>query len=587
MKRHELASLPAQPHDTSKRTITAQHSTKSTHLQHTIRNNHHHNNNNPLSPRQLFQSRVRTLADNQDDASPIRTPERQHDFLSNLRLAVASPTPDRKTAFQPSYFHVSPQREPEFLLEERQAWRGVSSEKEEDGDEKDGDIPVLRQSLDDERLSSTVHDATLKPFGPLRTGGVGGGGPVARPKTSRGELLAREEKDAAEVVRRSKFLEGSMGRKSSGVSSTWVEHGERLSLDLLSEKEGEDDDDATPKAERQARESFDSEDLAEFKVGSTTPGTLKQRFAKFASTIKGRAEGQKNRGDGQKEVDGEQKEPKRKGLRKSISTWSLHGFSDKVKFFSTDTPTTPAKDPEQERIQALNDRKRKAEETYAQQFGTKKQKANDGNAVEDKDRTIRGNTRTLKKRSVSAHSTITPKTSRRRETPRSAAPAIVDPADIVEDGGTDHHKRPSRRELEKENQTLRAMLREQQAQNRAHLQHSASRSSFHLAMDMSEDEGKPVVITNSRINASRSGQKKGIPPVPPLPNRAALATMGNRGVETHDATVKQRSTFADTGTVKRVGPVLAMCPEGQDENKPVESERNGGRQAWEWPDDVF
>lgn len=382
-------------------------------------------------------------------------------------------------------------------------------------------------------------------------------------------------------TRKSKFFEGSMNERSVGVSSTWDVNGERLS----EETSGADEDaDSTPRDSRTSMDSFNSSDLSEFRPTSTTPATLKQRLSRLASSFKLNE-------DTTKRPEVIQAQPKRKGLRKSMSTWGFHSFGEKVKFFGASAGDPDAKKRGTEQVDGLNERKRKAEEAYAEQFGTKKQKNNDGIAAEDRNRTVRGPSRTLKKRSVSAQQT--PTTRRRRNVPSSTTVmGQEDPAEVRETEDLDLRKRPSRRELEKENQQLRALLRERQARTRGNLQLSASRSSLHLPL---EDHDVPVEPVTARVvtpkKAHPHSSKAGVPPVPPLPNKAVLATLGNKA-PVHNATAAQpkaATSWKDTGTIKRVTRSSKLDPptEVQNENLDPTQTQSAHKEEWQWPDDVF
>lgn len=545
-----------------------------------------------LSPRQVFQSRIRTLSDD-GSVSPRRSSDRNRGELerrSTLRVHVRSPRSTRSTAL-PSNNHVYHMRngmfaysstEPDFVAEERAAWTGTpidgrgSSKNEEANIWTDADQVTLRRSLPSESFSQPPESITvLHTFGPSSSS-------VdldERPKTSRGNATQADSDTNTTAARKSKFFEGSMNDRSVGISSTWNGVGERLSDVPSSEA---DESESTPRAARISTDSFSSTDLSEFRPAAATPATLKQRLSRLASNFRSGE-------DVVKATDKEPAQPKRKGLRKSISIWGFHNLGEKVKFFGTsafDVSSAHGHNPKHEKaeqLDVLTERKRKAEEAYAEQFGTKKQKTKYGVATEDRNRTIRQPSRTLKKRSVSAQ--LTPTIRRRRDVSASTIVPSLDPADLSGSDDTDLRKRPSRQQLEKENHQLRAMLREQRAQSRGNLQLAASQSSLHLPLDGHGEPGKPVPT------APKQQAQAGIPPVPPLPSRAVLATLGNRNSAGSDALPRMRvaSGQQETGTITRVtrSAKHAYSLENAGENANPAHSKSASKEEWQWPDDVF
>ena len=510
------------------------------------------------------------------------------------------------------------------MAEERAAWNTERPDKPgvdqdiiaaPDRDSLDtADIEDLK--LEQERVHLDQHAPTLKHFGPTSDSGDASD----RPKTSRGPsslteslpgAFPQDTRVNAQVIRRSKFLEGSMSQRSVAVASTWMEHGSRLSE--CSERGDAEDSDATPRASRVSRDSGSSFDVSEFRPQATTPSTIRGKLARF---VKRSSE------DAIEPTQVENKQ-KKKGLRKSISTWSLHNIGDKVKFFGAstsdlpDNQMSPHKHASNPPLADLNERKRKAEEAYAQQFGTKKQKTNDGIPIPDpKNLRTPAQPRTLKRRFVSEQ-TITPATATRRPREQPSGSTLtstlssLDPAAIMSDSDQDHRKRPSRSELEKENQHLRAMLREQQMQRHGVMHRKASKSSVHLPID--DDIHGSSTRSASRPNASKGDplkntkqkqyQHKGIPPVPALPGRDVLTSLGSNG--------QNAGTHADTGTMKRIKsgflrPVSMIVEEEIENNdpgvpkeqfptksptpmspQPLSHAGSRRKEDWEWPDDVF
>lgn len=563
MNRDELAALIAQTHSISHSSAQPS-STSRERLQHPLGTP----TSPPLSPRQIFQSRVRTLSDDGDpDSNRSPSPKghgQQLQHLSSLRVHVRTDYLRRPIGAQSTHHDQSKDgrfgfssAEPDFVAEERAAWtRGLPHEQFKHdsaqipvgGSIHRGNFPFLE--LEDDQVEQPA--STLKPFGQAS-------GPIDvddRPKTSRGPGSESEttlpgifSQDSAQPnyqgLRRSKFLEGSMTDRSVAVASTWNELGFRISES--SDRSEETDSDATPRASRASRNSGSSFDVSEFRPPPTTPSTIKGKLTKLV----------KRASEDQAKPREDEKKPKKKGLRKSMSTWSFHNISDKMKFFGASSSDLPenqdssVKKDQNAEMAELKERKRRAEEAHAQQFGTKKQKSNDGIPTQNtKPQPTPSQPRTLKKRSVSPR-TITRATATRRlrEASDSTTRSIRNPVDMAAISGSDHdhdhRKRPSRSELEKENHQLRTMLREQQAQQAGYFHLSASKSSVHLPL--ADDTHVPnfPISTRSPADSSSSStssnpktrqqQKKhhnakrggSVPPVPPLPSRAILANLAN------------------------------------------------------------
>ncbi|ETN44629.1 uncharacterized protein HMPREF1541_10299 [Cyphellophora europaea CBS 101466] len=603
MNRNELAELLASTHGHLSKRQTREPRQHSTATSNALTAD--------LSPRQLFQSGIRTLShDGLPVPSPPLSPHRRAELqrLSSLRVHVTSPTshvhqqspgacrlPDARFGYTT--------QEPDFVAEERAAWVGVPRE----GTTSDN-RPVL-DSVSEERLStdssqSSDQSTHLQPFGPSH----GISDASDRPRTSRGTSMPgtfphhdAEPKGHEIVGRKSKFLEGSMNEKSVGLSSTWLDHGAGLSTDSTTADVDDDDNESTPRAGRVSVDSLNSTDVADFTPLTITPATIKQRLSRFASNFKS-SESE----DVTRESEVKPKRLQKKGLRKSISFWNFGNIGGKVKFFgatasdSSDSHGHSSKSSDGEKLDVLGERKRKAEKIYAEQFGTKKQKGNDGLSVEQGEPAHSLPPRTLKKRSVSAQRS--PAARRRREVSSSTVTSLQEYANVRGPASLDLRKRPSRRELEKENQQLRALLREQQAQSRGHLQLSASRSSLHLPLEESDVETVESAITSTPSNDGRQKKtqkqrgRSGIPPVPPLPSRAVLESLGNKVLDAQEApgTGTSASTFRqDAGTTKRVtrSAKLGMTADVGGENINTVATSTGTvkprREEWEWPEDVF
>lgn len=518
--------------------------------------------------------------------------------------------------------------DPDFVIEEREAWNRQTPERQ-------ALRPVKSYTTQPDRYGEPhvdpVQDLSatapiLKRFEPRADTATS----EDRPKTSRGPQDASDEMPGAfpqprpmrqaRDTRTSKFSEGTMTDRSNGIASSWQEHGARVSES--SERASEDSDsDLTPRASRLSRDSGSSYDVSEFRPAGLTPGTIRQRWSRLTSNLRSHE-------DTPKPVELDNK-PKRKGVRKSISNWNFHGIGEKMKFFGAsdhdlaqaDSPVKKQQDAEKE---VLNERKRKAEEAYAQQFGTKKQKSNDGIAAKDRQPSREKSlSRTLKRRSVSAGDTITSAGTaiRRYGSPSSKSARPQDPADVLDETDHDHRKRTSRRDLEKENQQLRAMLREQQAQQKGNMHRSASKSALHLPLDdpdlllpmpiLSTSHQQPPRPASAGSNKRQKQHQADAPPVPALPGRPALRSLGN--------TNGRISAPAETGTIKRAGgsnsrPVSTIFedPELESDGKEnvgrphatrsgqvpsasskIQHARQVGADpakrnaAWAWPDDVF
>jgi hypothetical protein len=277
--------------------------------------------------------------------------------------------------------------------------------------------------------------------------------------------------------------------------------------------------------------------------------------------------------------EGPKKAKERKGLRKSISIWSFHSLGDKIfggsgsdaaSETSVDAITDKKGGAQKDKkmgsgvdIDILNARKRKAEEAYAQQFGIKKQKSNLGlsvaytSAAEAPNKTVSDDKRPK-----------TPTIFRRKRDQRTP----VDhkrAAEVLE-----AHKRLSRRELEKENQRLKSMLRESQSMT---FSRSASLSTLDLRQNGQDNfTREPVVMVSPGKKHGRRGEE--IPPVPKLPDRGILAEMQNRNALLRQGKDMEKANQGSFETIE----------EG---DEGVENGKSKGELSilvpWEWPEDVF
>jgi hypothetical protein len=273
------------------------------------------------------------------------------------------------------------------------------------------------------------------------------------------------------------------------------------------------------------------------------------------------------------------KAKERKGLRKSISIWSFHSLGDKIfggsgsdaaSEASVDTISDKRGGAQKDKktgsgvdIDILNERKRKAEEAYAQQFGIKKQKSNLGLSVASTpDAAPPNKTISDDKRPK------TPTIFRRKRDQRIPA----DHKRAAE--ALEAHKRLSRRELEKENQQLRSMLRESQSMT---FSRSASLTTLDLRQKGHDNvRRRPVVMTSPGRKQGRRGEE--IPPVPKLPDRGILAEMQNRNALLRPGKDTEKANQVSFETIEEGEEGLEKGKSEAGLSLPV---------PWEWPEDVF
>jgi hypothetical protein len=337
-----------------------------------------------------------------------------------------------------------------------------------------------------------------------------------------------------------------MNDRSAGVSSTWNEHGSLASISGTDES----DNDTTPRPSPQ-RSSID---VAEVNPQPIAAPTFTQRLFKFGTKAKAK--------DASKaEVAKPEQEPqtvrKKKGLRKSISLWNLHGDKKRAAASEIDLNNTI---PQKNDIDVLNERKRRAEEAYSQQFGMKRRKSNVGLATSDEQSpekalvATRGRTR----------SQGDPNRARRRLSWSSSTIATADNSTFDGVSDIDLQKRPSRRELEKENQQLRAMLKQQQegARMTARTLQPITPSSRLLSTGPIDAHGagstpprKSSAKKSSRENLGVSSSS--VPPLP-SPERAALQPLSNtRNVPRKKSSLDDLKTIPEN-SFERGRPVNAQ-----------------------------
>ena len=602
--------------------------------------------NPQLSPRQKFQSHIRTLSDNpqyyHQDASTTPQRPRGLQHVSSLRVQRSeSPSPTSAARPSPTWrFSESALKTfsngPQFITEEREVWGRPSplrATKSYNGDAyslrpQEEQRPVLQPSKD---------PRAIRIFGPsAQSVGVDD-----RPKTSRGPIPGQSsfpgenEADAVQEeqmspTRPSKFAEGSMNQRSAGVSSTWNEHGSLISCSGTEAS----DDDSTPRASPQ-RSSID---INEFNPAPAAAPTFTQRLFKFGgSKVKVNEITSKH-------VEDAQPAKKKKGLRKSISMWNVKGDKKKTVPESTSPQKNPAASSHASDLEVLNDRKRRAEEAYAQQFGTKRRKSLTGLVTIPDDQLSEQPPTTTQDR---PHARTASNSGRRRLSWSSSITAGTDFEVFDGHSEIDQQKRPSRRELEKENQQLRTMLRQQQED--ARLRANTPLSSAPSSRPLPQTPGNNAPTEHPPRRSSARNQKKattaGIPPVPPKSaDRMALGTLSNtknapqkksslgelktnaKSTDAHELNSskrnRRRSSVNVEGFPRAVSMILEEPEEEQKaarkENKhpmknipslnptPVASSKKTAinetvdvetpkareqvtmrRENWEWPDDIF
>ncbi len=401
-----------------------------------------------------------------------------------------------------------------------------------------------------------------------------------------------------------------MNDRSVGVASSWSHNTNRASEDsgvdsAAASSNGTDtDSDATPRASHQRRE-FGSLSEDERKPLPPTPATTKRNTFQFGGNQPGSE-------DSAQPTETEAKTSRqRKGLRKSISLWNFHGLADKIfGGAGSDAASETSTESKQEKrrskksdaavvgtmanVDVLNERKRKADEAYAQQFGMKKQKSNAGLTRPNAPAPPPTIGRTAGK-TASDTATITPKLFRRKRDSRQINEPVAQNGPPILRA---IRKSPSKRDLEKENQQLRAMLRERQSKS---VSRWASQSSLHLLPGGQENfvNGHVVMVSPGK---GRRGED--IPPVPKVPDSFkaeasespksesllelgnAVAELQNQNLVLEDRPNTAKETIEEESEVE-------LAKSGHTE--PKKNERSGTlmhdglemQDGFEWPDDVF
>ncbi|OCT52503.1 hypothetical protein CLCR_09853 [Cladophialophora carrionii] len=470
----------------------------------------------PLSPRQRFQSHIRTLHDSPRTpprnavTTPQTSPRLQH--VSSLRVQRGSSSPPTWTVGESALdtFNHGPQ----FITEEREVW-GRPSPLRTNKASVEG-ISLVAHSVD----GSPVDPHKLRPFAPSSQSLDVNERPKTRrgPKTgtnSFGENTDSQQQEQEQSTRPSKFAEGSMNDRSAGVSSSWNDHGSLASISGTDES----DNDTTPRPSPQ-RSSID---VIEFNPQPVAAPTFTRRLFKLGTKAKPKDVSKAAVSKTEQDL---QTVRKKKGLRKSMSLWNLHGDKRKAAASQADLNNTS---PEKSNVDVLNDRKRRAEEAYFQQYGMKRRKSNvalatsDDESAEKPPAATRGRTPSRR----------IPSSAKRRLSWSSSTIATAESTTFDEVNDVDLQKRPSRRELEKENQQLRAMLKQQRegARVAAVTLEPITPSSRLLSLEppSSREAEKTPLHASPNKKSSRENLGVSLPPVPPLPSieRAALQPLSN------------------------------------------------------------
>ncbi len=510
----------------------------------------------PISPRLAFQSRVRKLQLQRSPSRPdLSTHRRRHSELE--QVSTLRVTHKRSLSAQPAGHET-----PDFWADEREAWGQrspkspqsllTSTESNVFSPARPKREPILSPTRKQTRpipqpRKQTRARAPFRTFEPLHTITD----TEERPKTSRGplklEVLEEEneedkegqtqhdgEEDEMEEAprlststnpgRSSKFIEGSMNERSFGIASSWFQ------------EDPSDSDKPLPPTPLSKHVTFSCtpvrESLDEQEQGTELPTT---------------------------------KRKERKGLRRSISNFNFQALSEKIKNFSGPSHETATeigqKKPSQRLengIDILNERKRKADEAYAAQFGFKKQKFS-GTAAPSPN-VGSGHGQQMHSRNVEHQSShnLRPSTYRR--------PIASIPPSHAKSHGLRHKK--SRRELEREIADLRACLSTQQQDLH---QPATNYESF--------NRGKDVMLSPGKRQGKLGSED--LPPVPRLPGRGMLRVLENnnnrKGMVKES---KERVCVSRRNSEDLIGGERKEWKDG-----PSAGARARG--GWEWPEDVF
>lgn len=498
----------------------------------------------PTSPRLEFQSRVRRL---QQQSSPSQRGEhvrhRRHSELEHVSsLRVTSH--QRSQSAQPAS-----QETPDFWADEQKAW-GQRSPKSPSSRQPSFEIRVGASLIDSQTPilsppSSQTHPilqpskqsrvrAPLRAFEPLHT--------ITdvdeRPRTSRGRSKVGLEEERLEdisakgieegeenndspkpslpsisteqVGRASRFTEGSMNDRSCGTASSWYHDAFTDEIKPL------------PPTPAVKHVTFNC---------TTAAGLQDQPLIDLTAT----------------------KKKERRGLRTSISNFNFQALSEKMKIFATANNDTAAEAAENDKgkmadtgVDVLKERKRKADEAYAAQFGFKKQKFSAAPSGPAPSPNV-GRQPEYSHNENQNHRTL--RGSRRF----GAASSFTNPG---------LSKKKSRRELEQDNALLRARIALHGHYSPPSPPNPREQPARHNAANLSPKKNFPK---------RRGKQGEDVPPVPQLPSRGILKVLeeGKRNSRTPS------------------GLVVNDRKEEGGEKVTNHHSSHIAQQHWEWPEDVF
>lgn len=406
------------------------------------------------------------------------------------------------------------------------------------------------------------------------------------------------------TTRKSFFKEGSMSEASKATASTWTDQQVDNSRpsSFASSSYLED----TPRSSKTSRASISSSlDINEFKPLPEPPSTIKNTIKRFSQKLKSTKTDLKQ--EPVDRVDFGTIKASKKGLRKSMSTWFNNPGESNTDDESSVPPTPESIKPSRSihnlktlrfrnrgRVEKksddqtksiLDDRKRKAEIAYAEQFGTARHSAQIAAQPDSSEpATVRRSDR-LQGLSVK-NATAAQQLQRSEIIAQQTVEALMTDATNFNghnmanthtiypprsssrnsnssiESDTDRMKRRSRAEteLEKENHHLRMELRK--AEQRSLSRRRGNTSSTNWEVHADEDDPEEYTVVTPHSGTSTTGKRRrndastmravpessDAPPVPPLPTlthaRPSLSTISGN-----------QARVSDTSTMKRYGPV--------------------------------
>lgn len=362
-------------------------------------------------------------------------------------------------------------------------------------------------------------------------------------------ITPRASSESTNAARRSRFVEGTMNMRSMGVASTWY-------------NDTKNENDAGRLSMSPSKDVDFSQVLGDRNKplpAVPSPKSTKRRRGMF-------------RFGGHKEDEGQEINDRRKGLRSSRSIFNFKLFNTdggESKSEPTDSQTTatpkPAKYSKISKKKALseteaqtnllNERKRKAEEAYAEQFGFKKRQKYHAEDSANKPPT-------MPSASIAATAT-TPLTAFKQSKDKSGPPSAAPHNPKLQGSASSRslravgpalRKRPSRKDLEDENAKLRALLALERERN----------NSISVNGDPHKDH---LVKSPVGGNSAKFGDLENIPPVPRLPGKGALQLL--------------------EGYHLRSRAKIECLSDEQGDGMAGKSRGAGMKESFEWPDDVF